>query len=169
MNFEETKNTSHRKPGGKLKWLGLLMIFAVIGYGVCARLASKIENPKKRYTGVMLSEKSDAIFRRSCFNCHSNETVYPWYSVLPWPGDMVKSHIFHGRKHMNFSVWDEASAEDRKSAIEASIEKISSGSMPLPDYLRLHPSAKVSAEDLEQIQSDAEGFDGELHTSKSEN
>lgn len=84
------------------------------------------------------------IARRACYDCHSNETVWPWYAYVAPVSWRVAEHVEHGREHMNFSEWDTPN-EDADEIVEV----LEEGEMPLPDYLRLHAEARLTDEELE--------------------
>jgi hypothetical protein len=85
------------------------------------------------------------ILKRSCFDCHSNETVWPWYShITPVNWWMLKSHIEHGREHYNFSEWGKMEVKDRDHMLEEICEEVEAGAMPLPSYLLAHSDARLS-------------------------
>lgn len=95
--------------------------------------------------------------RSSCYDCHSNETVWPWYS-LPAPVSWwIAGHVEEGRARINFSSWEELSEEDRDRLREEIWEVIEKGFMPLPSYLRMHPEAELTPVQLEAIQRWAQG------------
>jgi hypothetical protein len=85
------------------------------------------------------SAETAALARRACADCHSNETVWPWYSRAPVVGALVRSDVQRGRAHMNFSDWGAPGNE----ADEAP-EQLAEGEMPLPLYLRAHPDARLN-------------------------
>jgi hypothetical protein len=86
-----------------------------------------------------------AMLKRSCFDCHSNETVWPWYShITPVNWWMLKSHIEHGREHYNFSEWGKMEVKDRDHMLEEICEEVEAGAMPLPSYLLAHSDARLS-------------------------
>jgi len=77
--------------------------------------------------------------QRACFDCHSNETVWPWYSYVAPVSLRVADHVQEGREHLNFSAWDQPNVD-----LEEVVENIERGEMPLSDYLLMHPEAKLS-------------------------
>ncbi|MDX2284257.1 MAG: heme-binding domain-containing protein [Bacteroidia bacterium] len=83
--------------------------------------------------------------RAACYDCHSNETKYPWYTYVNPPGWIVGNHIREGREALNFSVFASYSAEDRAELLEESAEMLAEGEMPLQDYLWMHPEARLSS------------------------
>jgi len=101
-----------------------------------------------------------AILKRSCFDCHSNETVWPWYSRVAPMSWRIAEHVEHGREHVNFSTWDEYDAEDKAEILEESWEEVEEGKMPLPNYLRLHSEARLSDADRAVLQAWAESAGG---------
>ena len=102
-------------------------------------------------------EEVVAILHRSCFDCHSNETKWPWYSYVAPMSWLVVSDVNDGRKHMNFSVWDTYSEKRKNHKIKECGEEVEEGEMPLWFYLPLHPEANLSPEDIETIVSWSKG------------
>ncbi len=84
------------------------------------------------------------ILRTSCYDCHSNESEWPWYSNVAPVSWLVISDVNEAREHLNFSEWDSYSAEDKAEDIEEIWEEIEEGEMPLWFYLPLHPEARLS-------------------------
>ena len=96
-------------------------------------------------------ENVKAILVRSCADCHSNETVYPWYSKISPASWFLADHINEGRREMNFSTWNKSENRRKKKKLEEICEQIESGQMPLPSYLWIHRSAKLSAEEIKTL------------------
>ncbi len=86
----------------------------------------------------------EAILRRACYDCHSNETVWPWYAHVAPMSWLLADHVADGRKHLNFSEWDEDEAWESLPEIG---EEVAEGEMPLRGYLLLHRDAKLSEAD----------------------
>ena len=91
------------------------------------------------------------ILRRSCYDCHSNETVWPWYSNVAPVSWLVAHDTNEGREHLNFSTWNRLNDEDRRHAFEEIGEEVESDAMPLPIYFPMHPEARLSAADKAAI------------------
>ena len=91
------------------------------------------------------------VLRQSCFDCHSNETSWPWYSYVAPASWMLAHHVHEGREKLNFSMWNEISAEKRLGLMHEVWEEISEGEMPLRSYLVLHPDAKLSSVEMEVL------------------
>lgn len=88
------------------------------------------------------------ILRRSCYDCHSNQTNWPWYSYVAPVSWWVADHVREGREHLNFSRWSEYPAEERAELLEESIEEVQEGKMPLPSYLWSHRGARLNADEI---------------------
>ncbi len=92
-----------------------------------------------------------AVLERACYDCHSNETRWPWYAYVAPMSWLVGDHVTHGRSELNFSEWRNLSAEDRAEMREEIYEEAAEGEMPPSDYLLLHSDAALSAEDLSTL------------------
>lgn len=83
------------------------------------------------------------ILVKSCYDCHSNETKWPWYSKVAPINWFIINHVNEGREHLNFSIWERlypSKQNDYKKEIWEQIEK---EEMPIGNYTLLHPSAKM--------------------------
>lgn len=88
---------------------------------------------------------------RACFDCHSNETKYPWFTRIPISSFLVVSDTLRGRSNLNFSEWGTAggSREGRNAREIAS--QIERGEMPPGNYLLLHPQANLTDAEKQQL------------------
>ncbi len=101
------------------------------------------------------SQQTRDLAQRACFDCHSNETVWPWYSRVAPVSWLVTNDVVDGRRTLNFSEWGVAGTSKlgnnpSKAARELE-EKISRGSMPPGKYLLIHPTAKLSEAEKQQL------------------
>ena len=90
------------------------------------------------------------ILKTSCFDCHSNEVVYPWYSSIAPFSWVISTHINNGKKALNFSTWENYSPELKDEKIKA-IYRTAYASMPLPSYMFLHENANLTKEQRSMI------------------
>ncbi len=97
-----------------------------------------------------------AILKRACYDCHSNETVWPWYSRVAPVSWLVAYDVRHGRREFNFSAWNRLSAERRIKVAQKSLEEIRDDEMPPGIYVSMHPTARLSQGDLRILQQWAE-------------
>jgi len=93
----------------------------------------------------------DAILRRACYDCHSHETRWPWYSRIAPVSWWVVDHVDHGRGDLNFSKWPVFDFEEQDHALRDIEEQIVKGEMPLRSYLILHGEARLSDADRELL------------------
>ncbi|WP_281951672.1 heme-binding domain-containing protein [Nitrosophilus kaiyonis] len=101
---------------------------------------------------IKISKDLKSIFKKSCYDCHSFETNWPWYADVAPMKWVVRRDVVEGRKALNFSIWDSypnAKKEELKKKIFRSINL----AMPLPQYLWLHPDAKLSSDDKKKVQN----------------
>jgi hypothetical protein len=108
-------------------------------------------------TEVLAPDAVREILHRACYDCHSNETRWPWYAHVPPIKFFVVDHVEEGRRHMNFSTWNRFSAKKRDKRLREVMEEIDENKMPLPSYLRLHPDAELSEMDKELLRIWSEG------------
>lgn len=104
-------------------------------------------------TNYEVPENVQAIFKNACNDCHSNSTVYPWYSNIEPVGYWLNEHIEDGKRHLNFSEFTNLPLAVQNHKLEETIEMVEEGEMPLEDYTNfgLHPEANLSAEQREVI------------------
>ncbi|MCP3932803.1 MAG: heme-binding domain-containing protein, partial [Bacteroidetes bacterium] len=86
------------------------------------------------------------LLKVACYDCHSNLTQYPWYSNVAPVSWWVKSHITHGRKHLNFSTWSDYKQKKQAHKLEECYEELEKGNMPLKSYPLTHPEARLNDE-----------------------
>ena len=92
------------------------------------------------------SQQTRDLAKRACFDCHSNETVWPWYSNIAPVSWLIQRDVDEGRSRLNFSEWNSPQPEARGAA-----RQIQRGEMPLPNYLMMHPSAKLSSDEAQAL------------------
>ena len=126
----------------------ILVIAGLLVLGLIAIQFVPVERTNPPVTAPLEADaKVLAMLRESCFDCHSNETVWPWYSYVAPMSWLVTKDVSEGREHFNFSEWGDYSAGDQAHIAEEAVEETEEGKMPLPAYLRLHPEAKLTPED----------------------
>jgi hypothetical protein len=91
------------------------------------------------------------IIERSCQNCHSERTAWPWYSYVAPMSWLIENDVQQARSHMNLSRWDEYGLEKKQAILTELGAVVRSRQMPLPRYVQLHPSAKLSDVEINQI------------------
>lgn len=85
------------------------------------------------------------VLARSCYDCHSDRTNYPWYAEIQPVGWWLAYHVNDARKHLNFSAFARYEPKRAEHKLEELVEKVEQGEMPLHSYLWLHRNARLSA------------------------
>lgn len=96
---------------------------------------------------VPASPEVRALLRRACYDCHSNETAWPWYARLAPASWIVVHDVERGRASVNFSTWAAYDAVKRSKMLRESATEIGEGEMPPWYYRLIHPEARLTAED----------------------
>ena len=97
-----------------------------------------------------------AILEESCYDCHSNNTRYPWYDRISPVSWMVNNHIQDGKHELNFSEWGKLDIYKKITTLEEIRQESSRKTMPLKSYLIMHPKARLSDEQIKTIEEWAE-------------
>ena len=103
------------------------------------------------FAGTQMDLDVLQIFERSCQNCHSEKTEWPWYSYIAPIGWFIEKDVEQGREHMDFSRWDEYDRASQRDILTRMSAVLRSRQMPLPRYLILHPGSKLSDGDIAMI------------------
>jgi hypothetical protein len=91
------------------------------------------------------------ILQRSCYNCHSNNTVYPWYEEVQPVGWFLAKHIRDGKRGLNFDEYTTYRLMKQYRRFQDIIDKIEGDEMPLPSYLLIHTDAKLSKSQKDEL------------------
>ncbi|MES2565776.1 MAG: heme-binding domain-containing protein [Bacteroidota bacterium] len=86
------------------------------------------------------------ILKSACYDCHSNQPIYPWYSNIAPVSWWIKNHYSEGSHHLNFSIWGTYSEKRKNHKLEECIEMVEENEMPLNSYTWMHKDAKLSDE-----------------------
>lgn len=114
-------------------------------------IPAKIDNPKTdKDLEIKVTPEIMTIFKRSCYDCHSNEVKIPWYQNIAPGSFFIKRHVDLGRKWLNFSTWENYS-EDEKDKKLKGIFRTVYAAMPLASYISLHEDAKLTKDEINLI------------------
>jgi hypothetical protein len=117
--------------------IAIIVIFIILQFIPFGRNHT---NPAVSAEPAWDSPATRALAKRACFDCHSNETEWPWYSHIAPVSWLVQNDVHEARGKLNFSEWD----RPQRHAEEAA-EEVQKGKMPLWFYVPLHPEARLSA------------------------
>src|SRR5688572_18149708 len=96
---------------------------------------------------IAVPDDVNKVLNRSCNDCHSHKTDFPWYSNITPVSFFLVDHVEHGRTHLNFSVWNTYERRQKLKKLDEIREQIDLAAMPLPSYLWLHRDAVLSEAD----------------------
>ena len=131
--------------------LGLAVVFVLIQL-----IRPSLQNPPIDPAKTMLSTghvtpQVEAIFDRSCNDCHSNKTVWPWYTQVAPVSWWLVDHVHEGRRELNLSEWATYPAKKQAHKLKAICDEVHKGDMPLKTYLPMHPNAKLTDADRQAV------------------
>ena len=136
----------------KLVLAGLAVLLVTLAYRSHTRRSGQAIDPAASlFRNAAVPAEIGSMLKRACFDCHSAETRWPWYSHLPVVGELLERDVTGGRAQLNFSRWTEYNPFDRASLLDKACTEVSQGRMPLKPYLLMHRDARLSANDAERI------------------
>ena len=117
-------------------------------------------NPNDIHREALISPEVSTILRNACYDCHSNETVYPWYADVAPMSWLVIHDVNEGREELNFSEWISYTLKRKNHKLEEIVEMVEEGEMPLGIYKPLHSEARLTDLQKELIISWAKNLIG---------
>lgn len=105
-----------------------------------------------------VSEEVQGILKQSCYDCHSNNTTYPWYSNIQPLGWWLQNHIIEGKQELNFDEFGNYDQKKQKHKLQELIEVVDNGEMPLGSYTIIHRSARLSPDQKDKLISWAQNI-----------
>ena len=127
--------------------LGLVIVLIVIQFVQPPKNRSAEILPTDLTKTINVPDSVQRILRISCYDCHSNNTNYPWYSTIQPIGWMLARHIKDGKADLNFSEFGSYSLRRKISKLNEIEKSITDKTMPLGSYTLLHNNARLSQED----------------------
>lgn len=106
---------------------------------------------------IALPPQVHAVMKRACYDCHSNETVWPWYSHVAPVSWLLYRDVTQGRRAMNFSAWQQMTPTRQAKKRSDVWEQVGGGDMPPWFYIPLHPPSKLSDADKAVLKAWSEG------------
>ncbi|WP_027375977.1 heme-binding domain-containing protein [Kaistella palustris] len=140
-----------------------LIFIAVIQFIPVDRTNKPVVKKDNFVNVLQTPENVQHILIKACYDCHSNETVYPDYAYVAPVSWSIKSHVTKGRKHLNLSEWGTLNKDLKKNMLENSVHSVKDYSMPLPAYITRHPAANLTKAERSLL---ADYFEGILKSNK---
>lgn len=138
-----------------IKKIGLLLliVFVVAQFLGPDKNEGDITSIDAFFTDTNPSEDVKMILKNACLDCHSDSTRYPWYNNITPVNYWLADHIKDGKKHFNMSKWSDYSDKKKDHKLDELIEMVESKEMPLDSYTWTHGEAKLSADQIEAVNS----------------
>jgi hypothetical protein len=133
------------------RWI--LLVFLVVFIAAQAYRPDR-SNPASAPGASLLTKATPevaAILDRSCRDCHSNETRWPWYTNMSPMSWLVANHVHDGREHFNYSAWTAIDEDEQDKLLGGMCSLPQRGRMPMPSYLVIHRDAKLSPADVKTL------------------
>lgn len=136
-----------------VKIIALFFLVCFVGIQFIPTTLNQSKNiPKTDFLLVNNTPKNiSGILQKSCYDCHSNNTNYPWYNKVQPIALFLESHIQEGKKELDFSKWTEYSNRRKKSKLKSIMSQIRDNKMPLSSYTLIHSDAKLTKNEKENI------------------
>ena len=131
--------------------LGLVIFLVVVQVIRFPKTNPPIDPAREIDASIPLTPAVSAIFERSCNDCHSNRTVWLWYSDVAPASWLVAYDVHEGRQRMNFSEWDATTPQEHSKLLDRMCSDVTEGEMPSWQYLPMHPQAKLSPADVQAV------------------
>ena len=128
----------------KIIVLVLLVVFVGIQFVPTQRNQSDVVPETDFIVANNPPKNIDIILQTSCYDCHSNNTYYPWYSKVQPVSWFLKRHIEKGKTELNFNEWKQYSNRRKNSKLKSIINQIKDDEMPLSSYTSIHKDAILS-------------------------
>src|SRR5688572_28475387 len=135
------------KKTAKIVAIVLFLVVVVIQFFGIDKTNPPINESETLESTVSVPADISMILARSCNDCHSNKTMYPWYAHIQPSGWFLRDHVNHGRSHLNFSTFKTYTLKQQAHKLEEICEMVESQAMPLPSYLWIHGDAVLSPSD----------------------
>jgi hypothetical protein len=134
--------------------IGVVILIAALA--VCQAIRTEKSNPADRLD-ASLDPSIKPLLKRVCYNCHSNETVWPWYSHVAPVSWLIASDVSEGRQHLNFSEWETYSAEVQGHKKYMIGQEVGGKAMPPWYYSIIHRDSRLTTEERSKIELWASG------------
>lgn len=136
-----------------LKWIVIVLAcaFLIAQFWRPGRTNAPLDPSQTIQAHQQVTPQVAGILDRSCQDCHSNTTRWPWYTNVTPVSWFVVDHVTHGREHLNLSEWGKLMPHQKERKLQEICEQVEMGAMPLGTYTPLHPGSALSLEDVRAL------------------
>jgi hypothetical protein len=137
----------------KLTWAATILVVLFLAAQVYQpdRSNPPVDESKTIYASLNVPREVKAIFERSCYDCHSNNTTWPWYSYIAPTSWLTASDVKTGRTNMNLSTWGTYKKSRQINKLEQISDQLTDDKMPLKKYRLMHPNAALSKAEVDMM------------------
>jgi hypothetical protein len=136
-----------------LKWTVIVgvILFAGLQFTTPARTNPPVDPAQTIEAHTQMTPQVAAILDRSCNDCHSNKTRWPWYSHVAPVSWLVIEDVNEARRAMNLSEWGRLDPDRQRKKLQQMCDEVTDGAMPLGSYTPMHPGSKLTADDVKTL------------------
>ena len=136
-----------------VKWVAivLIVVFVAIQFVRPALTNPPVDESQTIVARARAPPEVASILERSCRDCHSNKTIWPWYTQVAPVSWWLKSHVDQGRNNLNLSEWGKLPPDRQDRKLRQICDEVQDGQMPLASYLPMHPAARLSEQDKQTL------------------
>jgi hypothetical protein len=131
--------------------IGVLVVLVVLQFFQPTKNQGEKHGPNDIYQVAMTPSLVQTALETSCYDCHSNSTVYPWYTKVQPIGLWMQYHVNEGKEELNFSEFKTYTPKRQAHKLDEIVEMIEEDEMPLASYTLIHKNAVLTAEQKVQI------------------
>ena len=138
----------------RLRLIGVAMSVVAIGafaYPSTGRPSGPADRSAALSARAPVPQPVMSVLRRACFDCHSDETRWPWYAQLPIASHLIERDVNDGRAQLNWSQWETYNRFDRAGMLDMVCDKATTQQMPPWQYRLLHPDARLATKDIDDL------------------
>ena len=135
-----------------LKNIGIFLVFLLLAIqSIRIDKTTQPINPSTDFIALTSANAEvSSMLKTSCYDCHSNQPTFPWYTNIAPVSWWIKHHINEGSHHLNFSEWGTYTEKRKNHKLKECIEMVEEGEMPISSYTIIHGNAKLS--DAQKLQ-----------------
>ena len=151
---------------GKKISLAVLVILVLLQFVRPEKNLGQSTGPNEILDRYAASDTVKALIRTACYDCHSNNTRYPWYTNIQPIGLWLQHHVNEGKKELNFSEFTSYPSKKADHKLEESVEQIRNQEMPLSSYTLIHADAKLNDQQRDLVIRWIEEVRGSIQAAK---
>ena len=139
------------RPNRRLKIASFILLVSIVVLSLATMPTNSPAAANAILSGAQVAPGVRAILERSCQDCHSQATHYPWYSYVAPVSFLIRSDVIRGREHLNLSHWSEYSLVRKERSLSEIANQVKDRDMPLPQYTLIHRNARLSDADVDAV------------------